>query len=500
MNNFYKKFLLGTLFVFIVLVVSVLPLTQNVFAKENSDCFVDTKDFPPEHVLIFDPREPLGKQSELSFLFVLGEGCVGKKIRFSVSVLDKENKEYPFRQTKYEKEFEVEKRRIDIVFKTHYVIPDTDFKYSYKILDEDGILLYEKLTDLLKCGSDKNLRCGGFPYWVIKTIKQLPTPEEIQTIEKGREAERVSEIEGDPCYDPDLIINDKKGNLKPGCYGLLEKIGDIKKIDVNQGIGFYINQIVIIIIGLAALVAVVVIVIAGVQYMTTEAVTQKGEAKKRIRNALIGILLILSVYVLLKTINVRLVNIDLDSKLNLEEKLITVNGVLVDKSTKRAVFVNKKLLEADTDWPFHYYKKSELKRIAPPDFPSSSKIFSVNNDECEKVGEPECTSLYFEKALAFRLVDALLNIKLASGKKLMITGGSEIWLHKSHGPDKPVLDLRPEEKLNKFLTGKTSFPEGCQKPIKLTQEASALINKAYVEGGPNSCPNSTGKHWHIIFK
>jgi hypothetical protein len=105
-------------------------------------------------------------------------------------------------------------------------------------------------------------------------------------------------------------------------------------------IGDYFNKIFLIAIGLCGALAVVMIIISGVQYMGDESIFGKTEAKAGIRNALLGLLIALAAYVLLNTINPDLlgkggVNIQ-QVTANIEEENITtvgagatVNGTLV---------------------------------------------------------------------------------------------------------------------------------------------------------------------------
>jgi len=82
--------------------------------------------------------------------------------------------------------------------------------------------------------------------------------------------------------------------------------------DANGGdtIGALINGFFIVSIGVAALLAVIMIAIAGIQYMGSDAYSSKSDAKDRIRSAVIGLLLILGAFLLLYTINPDLVNLD----------------------------------------------------------------------------------------------------------------------------------------------------------------------------------------------
>jgi hypothetical protein len=49
--------------------------------------------------------------------------------------------------------------------------------------------------------------------------------------------------------------------------------------------------------------AVFIIASAGLQYMTTDAILQKSDAKKRIQNALIGLIMLLSIWIFFNQIN-----------------------------------------------------------------------------------------------------------------------------------------------------------------------------------------------------
>ncbi len=65
-------------------------------------------------------------------------------------------------------------------------------------------------------------------------------------------------------------------------------------------------------IGIGAMLAIVMIIWAGIEYATTEAVTGKSDAKEKWQGAAFGLLLLLASYIILRTINVDLVNINLD--------------------------------------------------------------------------------------------------------------------------------------------------------------------------------------------
>ena len=80
-------------------------------------------------------------------------------------------------------------------------------------------------------------------------------------------------------------------------------------IDVAVGFGNYVNTIIRIVIGLMSVLAVVMIVVGGIQYMISDSGGEKNAGKSRIQDALIGIVVILSSYMILNTINPKLVNL-----------------------------------------------------------------------------------------------------------------------------------------------------------------------------------------------
>lgn len=84
----------------------------------------------------------------------------------------------------------------------------------------------------------------------------------------------------------------------------------------------YLNLMIKIFIGLCAVLAVVMIVVGGLEYMTSELVSSKEAGKGRIRNALIGLIIALGAYALLFTINPDLLN--LGSAINPPAQNITV--------------------------------------------------------------------------------------------------------------------------------------------------------------------------------
>ncbi|MEY3783916.1 MAG: hypothetical protein RLZZ230_238 [Candidatus Parcubacteria bacterium] len=81
--------------------------------------------------------------------------------------------------------------------------------------------------------------------------------------------------------------------------------------DPNTDFNSYIKALYIASISIAALLAVIKIVIGGVKWMLTDVVPAKGEAKKDIQGALIGLLVVLSAVLILTVINPNITNVDI---------------------------------------------------------------------------------------------------------------------------------------------------------------------------------------------
>ena len=85
----------------------------------------------------------------------------------------------------------------------------------------------------------------------------------------------------------------------------------------------YLNMMIKLFIGICAVLAVIMIVVGGIEYMTSELISSKEAGKERIRNAIFGLLLALGAWTLLNAINPNL----LDSSLkNLTSVTVTVTA------------------------------------------------------------------------------------------------------------------------------------------------------------------------------
>ena len=103
---------------------------------------------------------------------------------------------------------------------------------------------------------------------------------------------------------------DEKGNIIPGSCTNPCPFGN------------YLNIIIKLVIGIAAVLAMVMIVMGGIEYMTSDLISSKEAGKDTIRNAILGLLIALGAYLILNTINPQLLSVCLDK---LPQATITIS-------------------------------------------------------------------------------------------------------------------------------------------------------------------------------
>ena len=270
-------------------------------------------------------------------------------------------------------------------------------------------------------------------------VKNSNTPaifsEKIETTEKAQ----IKEIKNETTIQ--IITKDKDGNIidvKPESdkvkadsqYKLLAPIpGFLEETPKNPG--EYINGMYKILLGFAGALAVMMIMYAGFMYMTTEAVSGKTKAKERITGAVLGLILALSSYLILKTINPDFVKFNLDIGVvdfKIDEE---IHGDTGHKAVN-GLFCNGRYKDGEA-WKSDTTERTELLQ---------NKIF-INKENCTKVGEKNCTSLYGVKTAP------VINLQkeclvFSKDCAIVISGGSECWLHSqktNHLPNKDIVDI-----------------------------------------------------------
>ncbi|HBB54398.1 TPA: hypothetical protein DEQ22_03165 [Candidatus Nomurabacteria bacterium] len=233
-------------------------------------------------------------------------------------------------------------------------------------------------------------------------------------------------------------------------------------------LGGYLNLMIKLFIGICAVLAVIMIVIGGIQYMTTELISSKEEGKKRILGAIFGLLLALGAYTLLYTINPNLLKSDLSKLID-----VTVEVDLNDNIAQTYDPVTKKYRNGAVFGASWDATRGEFADLAA----SGATIY---NSQCTTIGQQNCTSTR-------GLDPSVLNTihQQCPDCTLIITGGTEFWAHggttgsTNHQVGNTTIDLRLNPALDAYLSG--------GKPLVKMQRYQSPVGSVLYEGN----------HWHI---
>ncbi len=88
--------------------------------------------------------------------------------------------------------------------------------------------------------------------------------------------------------------------------------GGIPGIQSGTSFNDFLNATFKLGLAVAATLAVVMITIGGLQYMTTDSIFDKSEGKEKIQNAVVGLLIALLIWLILFTINPNLLKFDIN--------------------------------------------------------------------------------------------------------------------------------------------------------------------------------------------
>ncbi|OHB14882.1 MAG: hypothetical protein A2431_02955 [Candidatus Zambryskibacteria bacterium RIFOXYC1_FULL_39_10] len=95
-------------------------------------------------------------------------------------------------------------------------------------------------------------------------------------------------------------------------YTVLAPLPGVGDSDGKTTLETYVPAIFKLAIGLSAVAAVLMIVLGGFQYISSDALMKKNEGRERIKNAVFGLVLVISAWLILNTINPNLLNINLN--------------------------------------------------------------------------------------------------------------------------------------------------------------------------------------------
>lgn len=193
-------------------------------------------------------------------------------------------------------------------------------------------------------------------------------------------------------------------------------------------------------VGIAAL---FMLSVGGFIYMTSGGNTATlSRAKSYIADALIGLVLALLAYLILFTINPDLVNLSL-SKFN------DVGGTVSPAPATHDAYTGS--TTTGTPWP------SDATERALLESPGAGQVF-INKPNCKITGNTNCTSVY---QLPISTINAVKEMQKKCGCPVVVTGGTEYWLHKTHGPGKTIVDLQRNSLFTNWLATTSYATKKC---------------------------------------
>jgi len=202
--------------------------------------------------------------------------------------------------------------------------------------------------------------------------------------------------------------------------------------------GTYLNIIIKLIIGISAVLAMVMITMGGIEYMTSELVSGKAAGKETIEHALFGLLIALGAWLILNTINPKF----LDTCLKMPPATIVLGDSVPQSPINGKYCTNTASASGGYTNNASWATSTGIGTLSTL---PTGVVVSPNND-CATVGQPYCTSL---RGLNTSTIKTIRTKCLGCGT-ITVTGGTECWLHggarqsTTHRPGSPTIDLRLE--------------------------------------------------------
>ncbi|MES3005024.1 MAG: pilin [Patescibacteria group bacterium] len=265
-------------------------------------------------------------------------------------------------------------------------------------------------------------------------------------------------------------------------YTLLAPIDGLTKSGDTTDLTTYIQGSFNLAITIGAVLAFIMITYGGIIYATTDALSGKEMGRGYITDAVVGLILVLSSWVILYTINPNMVSFDL--RLD-RPKITEIRSVIA--VTPRAGALPGYTLSAE-----QVAKNNEMRK----DLKDKYNV-GTNSGPCVNGEISGCTNLVGMPDVAYRGVAELSRL-CGTICAVEITGGTEGG-HFTHGPNLPTLDLGKNRGLDDyimFINGDKTKPRAPSEMTSIGPKYIVPINGRNVifldeKGG--------APHWHVNF-
>lgn len=273
------------------------------------------------------------------------------------------------------------------------------------------------------------------------------------------------------CVIPTQHIVAQEGFNRP--YTLLAPLPGTQSEGSADTTNFpaYISGIYKFTLGVAGILAVIMIIFAGFTYMTTDAFQKKQEGKERIKNAILGLLLAIGTWVILNTIGgTALTTIDL----SIERPQISVSTTDIG--------VGGGLPESE-------WSADEREARA---FLNTITGVSTNKNPCPAGQTQGCANM---AGIPFTVFNNLETLKQnCPSCTINISGGSEAG-HVTHGVSQPIVDLSYNKNLANYIRSQDTAPVNTSlgPKYKVGNMTILIENEGVVCTGNNAC-----QHFHVV--
>lgn len=287
--------------------------------------------------------------------------------------------------------------------------------------------------------------------------------------------------EGGEVIDFDPVLNSTQED-RPNGYKLLAPIGDFDFVSYDSKsdnfVGNYLSIIFKLAIGIISALAVIMLIVAGIQYMGEDSIFGKTKAKNQMTNAILGLLIALGSYAILYTISPDLIG---NKGLSVKKVSMTLDeAVYGPKATTGTGH------RPDTDEDGNKYYCGNPEYIEGKEWGKKEEEdaleeklkeagIEINKGRCEKIGQKNCTSLY-----QLEITKVIDFAKKCNNCDVVITGGTECWLHSKETPHRPggqIVDLRTTNSVTSFIEKEAEEGSSNLGPVFTKKDGSKFLEE-----------------------
>jgi hypothetical protein len=346
----------------------------------------------------------------------------------------------------------------------------------------------KKASAATDCGSQKNCECYTVNSIGVnsKYSEACSSSEEACLSACDKQGNGVVKYRFDmnPIYPKDIKIQQANTSAQANTptptkqqvfdYKLLESFpGFYNKNSVMSdlpGLVLSLYKFGIWTVGIAGL---FMMVVGGIMYMGSAGNNSTAtSAKGIITDSLIGIVAALAAYLVLYVINPDLTTINLKfTAVSIEEPSLTASEYVAIPGQLSDVVAKQRL---------------------------SAAGIGVKNNVCANVGDSNCTTL---EGIPAKAINGLIAMKNSCGScSFFVTGGTEGG-HKSHGPGRPMIDVRYTQDIRNFLASTKNSKAYAQYGLsQVCTLETDLVSVSYNRSYEKQCKDPSGEpHFHLSF-